>query len=101
MSLASVIQAARRPHLPRAGRFALAATLALALAGCFQPMYGDHSAGNAPGLRDKLAAIAIPPIDVPNGSPVRPGRRRDPQRAVRSNWSGNAGGDRRSPPISS
>jgi LPS-assembly lipoprotein len=72
MSLASLVRAASRPHLLRAGRFALAAALTLTLAACFQPMYGDYSVGNsnAPGLRDKLAAIDIPPIDVPNGSPV-------------------------------
>jgi LPS-assembly lipoprotein len=70
MSLASLVRAARRPNLLRAGRFVLAAALTLTLAGCFQPMYGDYAAGNAPGLRDKLAAIDIPPIDTPNGSPV-------------------------------
>lgn len=42
--------------------------LAALTAGCFQPMYAEHTDGT-PGLRDKLMAIDLPPIDKPNTSP--------------------------------
>jgi LPS-assembly lipoprotein len=71
MSLASAFQAAVKRFSPAlAGRFALAALLALTTAGCFQPMYGEHGVGSGPGLRDKLAGVEVPPINAPNGSPV-------------------------------
>ena len=69
----SLANAAKTLRLRQAGRFVVAAALTLVLAGCFQPMYGDRSvdtASTAPSLRDKLSSIDIPPIDVPNGSPV-------------------------------
>lgn len=48
-------------------RLALALTLSLFLAGCFQPLYADRSVGGA-GLDDKLAAVAVEPINTPNGT---------------------------------
>jgi LPS-assembly lipoprotein len=47
----------------------LVAVLALAAmtAGCFQPMYAEHTDGT-PGLREKLLGVEVPPIDKPNGS---------------------------------
>ena len=36
-------------------------------AGCFQPMYAEHSDGT-PGLREKLMGVELPPIDKPNAS---------------------------------
>ncbi len=48
-------------------RLALVAVLALPLAACFQPMYADRGDGS-PTLRDKLAAVQVPPLDVPNSS---------------------------------
>jgi LPS-assembly lipoprotein len=48
-------------------RIALAALLAAPLAACFQPMYADRG-DNSPGLRDKLAAVEVPPLNLPNGS---------------------------------
>lgn len=48
-------------------RLALAAVLAMPLAGCFHPMYADRGDGS-PTLRDKLAAVQVPPLDIPNGS---------------------------------
>src|SRR6201988_4227479 len=47
----------------------LLAVMALATpaAGCFQPMYAEHSDGS-PALRDKLAAIDLPPVDKANAS---------------------------------
>src|ERR1700753_3020444 len=59
MSLASLRIAARL--------FAVVA-LAAPTAGCFQPMYAEHSDGT-PGLRDKLMAVDLPPVDKPNASP--------------------------------
>src|SRR6267154_3142836 len=47
--------------------FAVAAMAALT-AGCFQPMYAEHSDGT-PGLREKLMGVEVPPVDKPNGSP--------------------------------
>ena len=49
-------------------RFAVAATLAALTAGCFQPMYAERSDG-APGLRDKLSTVEVPPLAYPNNSP--------------------------------
>lgn len=47
----------------------LLAVMALAAltAGCFQPMYAEHSDGS-PALRDKLLAVDLPPVDKPNAS---------------------------------
>ena len=48
-------------------RLLAVAALAALTAGCFHPMYAEHTDGT-PGLRDKLAAIEIPPVDKPNAS---------------------------------
>jgi LPS-assembly lipoprotein len=47
----------------------LLAIVALAglTAGCFQPMYAEHTDGT-PGLREKLAGVEVPPVDKPNAS---------------------------------
>ena len=58
MSLASTRFAARL--------FAVAALAALT-AGCFQPMYAEHSDGS-PGLREKLMGVEVPPVDKVNAS---------------------------------
>jgi LPS-assembly lipoprotein len=42
--------------------------LAALTAGCFQPMYAEHTDGT-PGLRDKLLGVELPPVDKPNASP--------------------------------
>src|SRR6059058_3087386 len=47
----------------RAALIALAALPALLLAGCFRPMYAAPSTG-APGLADRMAAVAVTPIEV-------------------------------------
>jgi LPS-assembly lipoprotein len=41
--------------------------LAALTAGCFQPMYAEHTDGT-PGLREKLLGVEIPPIEKPNAS---------------------------------
>src|SRR5579872_2468514 len=47
----------------------LVAVIALAAttAGCFQPMYAEHTDGT-PDLREKLLGVEVPPVDKPNGS---------------------------------
>jgi len=47
----------------------LLAAMALAglTAGCFQPMYAEHSDGT-PGLREKLMGVEVPPVDKPDAS---------------------------------
>src|SRR3954469_8352083 len=50
-----------------AARFLAVAALAALTAGCFQPMYAEHSDGT-PGLREKLMGVELPPIDKPNAS---------------------------------
>jgi LPS-assembly lipoprotein len=58
MSLASIRIAAR---------LLVVAALAALTAGCFQPMYAEHTDG-APGLREKLMGVEVPPVDKPNAS---------------------------------
>src|SRR5947209_14380319 len=48
-------------------RLIAVAALAALTAGCFQPMYAEHSDGT-PGLREKVMGIELPPIDKPNAS---------------------------------
>jgi LPS-assembly lipoprotein len=50
-----------------AARFFAVAALAALTAGCFQPMYAEHSDGS-PALREKLMGVELPPIDKPYGS---------------------------------
>jgi LPS-assembly lipoprotein len=58
MSLASIRIAAR---------FLAVAALAALTAGCFQPMYAEHTDGT-PALRDKLRGVDLPPLNYPNAS---------------------------------
>ena len=39
------------------------------LAGCFQPLYGDHSIGGGPSIKAALATVDVSQIPAPNGSP--------------------------------
>jgi len=50
-----------------AARLLAVAALAALTAGCFQPMYAEHTDGT-PGLREKLMGVDLPPIDKPNAS---------------------------------
>ncbi len=49
-------------------RFAAVAFLAALTAGCFQPLYGERGPNGDSSLRDKLATVEFPPVNVPNGS---------------------------------
>src|ERR1700687_5432617 len=48
-------------------RLLAVAALAALTAGCFQPMYAEHTDGT-PGLREKLMGVDVPPVDKPNAS---------------------------------
>jgi LPS-assembly lipoprotein len=48
-------------------RLLAVAALAALTAGCFQPMYAEHTDGT-PGLREKLLGVELPPVDKPNAS---------------------------------
>jgi LPS-assembly lipoprotein len=50
-----------------AARLLAVAALAVLTAGCFQPMYAEHTDGT-PGLREKLMGVELPPVDKPNAS---------------------------------
>ena len=50
-----------------AARLLAVATLAGLTAGCFQPMYAEHTDGT-PGLREKLMGVDLPPISKANAS---------------------------------
>jgi LPS-assembly lipoprotein len=49
-------------------RFAVVLAAAGLTAGCWQPLYGAHPGGQ--GVQDKFAAIDIPPIQAPKGTPT-------------------------------
>src|SRR2546430_4131043 len=50
-----------------AARLLAVAALAALTAGCFQPMYAEHTDGT-PALREKLMGVEVPPVDKPNAS---------------------------------
>jgi LPS-assembly lipoprotein len=50
-----------------ATRLLAIAALAALTAGCFQPMYAEHTDGT-PALREKLLGVDLPPINFPNAS---------------------------------
>ncbi|WGD52642.1 LPS assembly lipoprotein LptE [Bradyrhizobium sp. CB1650] len=50
-----------------AARLLAVVTLAALTAGCFRPMYAEHTDGT-PGLREKLMGVELPPVDKPNAS---------------------------------
>lgn len=53
-------------RLVRLGVVLAAASL---VAGCFQPLYGEHSLANGPGLGEKMASVDVKPIPAPNATP--------------------------------
>ena len=50
-----------------AARLLAVAALAALTAGCFQPMYAEHTDGT-PALREKLMGVELPPVEKPNAS---------------------------------
>jgi len=59
--------AAKRNSIRIVARLLAIAGMAALTAGCFQPMYAEHSDGT-PGLREKLMGVEVPPVDKPNAS---------------------------------
>ena len=55
--------------LRSAARLTAIVALGALTAGCFQPMYAAKTADGSPALREKLAAVDVPPLDYPNASP--------------------------------
>jgi LPS-assembly lipoprotein len=53
------------PEIPRISRLLAALALAGLTAGCFQPLYGEKTAG---GVGDKMSTVEVAPIAVPNGT---------------------------------
>ena len=43
--------------------------LGLATAGCFQPLYGDHTLAAGDSVRDRMSAVEVVPIAARNGTP--------------------------------
>jgi LPS-assembly lipoprotein len=54
----------------RPARLAGALASAALLGGCFEPLYGERSLTGGPGLRQRMAAVDVVRIEVPNGTPV-------------------------------
>lgn len=49
----------------------IAALMMAGLVGaCFQPLYGERTAGGGPAIRDALAAVDVAQIDAPKGTPL-------------------------------
>ena len=67
-------QSAGQPLVPKGRavlfRLASAALLSTMLGGCFEPLYGERSLTGGPTIRDRLSAVEIMPISVPNGTPL-------------------------------
>ncbi len=62
----------RRPHrLAWTVRLAVVLAAAGLTAGCWQPLYGEQGGPGSETVRDKLAAVDIPAIKAPNGSPTQ------------------------------
>jgi LPS-assembly lipoprotein len=63
---------AREGRRALAGPARLAAALALAglTAGCFEPLYGTRPTPGSESVQDKFAAVDVPPIIAPKGTPV-------------------------------
>lgn len=51
-------------------RLAVVVALGALTAGCFEPLYGDGSVGGNSDLHGKLAAVDVPPVLTPNGTPL-------------------------------
>jgi len=54
----------------RFARLVVVLAAASLTAGCWEPLYGTRPAVNSEGVQDKFAAIEIPPIVAPKGTPV-------------------------------
>lgn len=57
----------RRKNWHRIGALVFVLAVGSLLGGCFEPLYGARPSLNSETVRDKLAAIEIPPIPAPRG----------------------------------
>lgn len=53
----------------KAARIAIVLLCAGLVGGCFQPLYGQRTAGGGPSIVGQLAGVEVQPIDAPNGTP--------------------------------
>jgi LPS-assembly lipoprotein len=53
-------------------RFAGVIAAGIALAGCFQPLYGSQSFTSTPGVSNALKTVDVSPIAAPSGNPTVP-----------------------------
>jgi LPS-assembly lipoprotein len=58
-----------RMGISRLLRLAVPFAAAGLLAGCFQPLYGEHSIGGGPSIREKFSSVDVAQIPAANGSP--------------------------------
>jgi LPS-assembly lipoprotein len=59
----------RRSTVSRFAGLAMTLALASVLSGCFEPLYGERTLSGGRGLRDRMTAVEVSPIIVPNGTP--------------------------------
>jgi LPS-assembly lipoprotein len=59
----------RRSSIPPLVRAATALALALLMAGCFQPLYGDRSVSGSPKLREALSGVQVMEIRAAANTP--------------------------------
>jgi LPS-assembly lipoprotein len=57
-------------RLARPARIAVVLGAAALTAGCWQPLYGTPPTPGAEGVQDKFAAVDVPPIVAPKGTPT-------------------------------
>ena len=55
--------------VPRLIRLVAPFAAACLLAGCFQPLYGEHSVGAGPSIKAALGTVDVAQIPAPNGTP--------------------------------
>ena len=58
-----------RAAIARWARPALALALAVSLAGCFEPLYGQRTLGGGEGVMQRLSSVEVAPIPAPSGTP--------------------------------
>jgi LPS-assembly lipoprotein len=63
-----MLSAKLRTNARLAARLMVVATLASFTAGCFRPLYAERTDG-APGVREKLLGVEVPPLPYANASP--------------------------------
>ena len=58
-----------RMGISRLLRVAAPFAVAALLAGCFQPLYGEHTVAGGPSVREQFSSVDVSQIPAPNGSP--------------------------------